>query len=80
MGVFKQGDNYRARFYRDGKSINVGTFKTKEEATVALHKARGTKSMKTKPNMRFEDFSIPFTKTTPKPSLWSRLTAWLRGE
>ena len=80
MGVFKQGDNYRARFYRDGKSINVGTFKTKEEATVALHKARGTKSMKTEPNMRLEDFQTPFVKTKPNKSACERFVDWIWSE
>ncbi len=42
MGVFKQGKKWRARFHRNGKSINVGTFKTKKEATVALEQTRST--------------------------------------
>lgn len=79
MGVFKQGNRYRARFHRGGKTINVGSFKTKEEATEALNKVRGD-NMKTEPNMRLEDFSTPFVKTKPSKSLWERFKDWIWSE
>lgn len=41
MGVFKQGERYRARFQYNGNTINVGSFSTKEQAQHALDKARG---------------------------------------
>lgn len=51
MGVFKQGEKYRARFQHNGKTINVGTFNTKEQAQHALEQARGFGKTVAKPTL-----------------------------
>lgn len=74
MGVFKENGKYRARFYRNGQAINVGTFKTKQEAQVALEKARG--SIDVVPDQKMEDRQEPLVlHPTPPPTLWQKIKA-----
>lgn len=78
MGVFKENGKYRARFYRNGKSINVGTFKTKHEAQAALEEARGSTepvNVKYDKGLPMADFGTPIVKHKSELSLWQKIRA-----
>ena len=85
MGVSfdKQRNKYRASYSRDGKTIYVGRYKTKQEATLALEKAREdhleaeletikNTDYKKEYNM-WDQFDIYQPIDEPKRSLWDRI-------
>lgn len=75
MGVFKQGSKYRARFTRNGKTINVGSYNTKAEAQKALEKARSGDAIGSY-KMGFEDTGSFDPKPRQSgPTFWQRVRA-----
>ena len=91
MGVSfdKQRNKYRASYSRNGKTVHVGRYKTKQEATLALERARedhleaGLETIKnTKYYQEYntwDQFDIYQPIGEPKPSLWDRIKSiWQR--
>lgn len=83
MGVFKQNDKYRARYTLKGKTVNVGMFNTREEAQLALDRARPPKQVKVKSLSNFskgitmEDVSRPIRNRQDGLTRWQRFRVWL---
>lgn len=79
MGVFKQGNKYRARFARNGKTVNVGTFGTRADAEFALERARSGEVDSSKPITLKSTMTVGNAPLelhpTPPLTFWQRLKA-----
>ena len=81
MGVSfdKQRNKYRASYSRDGKTVYVGRYKTKQEATLALERAREDhfgeelETIKNTEYSSWDQFDIYQPIGEPKFSLWDRI-------
>lgn len=91
MGVSfdKQRNKYRVSYSRDGKTVYVGRYETKQEATLALERAREDHleaGLETIKNTEYDQeynmwgqFDIYKLIDEPKPSLWDRIKGiWQR--
>ena len=89
MGVSfdKQYNKYRARYNRDGKTVYVGRYETRQEAILALERAReddleaGLETIKNTEykHSSWDQFDINLPIDEPKPSLWDRIKSiWQR--
>lgn len=87
MGVSfdKQRNKYRASYSRDGKTVYVGRYETKQEATLALERARedhleaGLETIKNTEYSMWDQFDIYLPIGEPKRSLWDRIKGiWQR--